>query len=146
MIEASGLVQEAGLDAGVAPGSCISRVLRWWRRFDIVCAVHPQPLHDLYGVLLVSVRVGLRFLEERKLTTPWRCSLSPRTSCIAGTIWSALFPAVLPLPVLIEGGTLLLLVYDVQRERERGHVNPGVHLASCWAQRGLSREKPVNSR
>ena len=65
IIDAAGSVQEAGLDAGVAPGSSSSRVLRWWWRFDIVGAVHPQPMDDLNRVLLVSIRVGLRFLKER---------------------------------------------------------------------------------
>ena len=65
MVEATGFVQEAGLDSGVAPGSGVSSVLRWWQRFDIVLAVQPEPLHDLNHVLLVSVRVGLRFLKER---------------------------------------------------------------------------------
>ena len=65
MVETAGPVQEAGLDSGVAPGSCVSSVLRWRRRLDIVLAVQPEPLHDLNHVLLVSIRVGLRFLEER---------------------------------------------------------------------------------
>ena len=60
--EAAGPVQEAGLDACVVPDTCIACVLWLWRRFDIVGAVHHQPLHDFNGVLLVSVRVGLRGL------------------------------------------------------------------------------------
>ena len=65
MIEASGPVQEAGLNAGVAPGSCVSRVLGWWCRLDIVLAVQPQALDDLDGVLLVLICVGVRRFEER---------------------------------------------------------------------------------
>ena len=52
MIEAAGHIQEAGLEARVAPGCGSSRVLRWLRRFGILLAIHPQPLHDLDHVLL----------------------------------------------------------------------------------------------
>ena len=65
MVEAAWCIQEAGLDSGIAPGSCISRVLGTSRRFDIIGTVHPQPLDVLDRVLLVSIRMGLRFLEER---------------------------------------------------------------------------------
>ena len=66
MVEASGSVQEAGLNAGVAPDSCISIVLAGWRWLDIVLAVQPEPLDDLDRVLLVLVRVGVRSFKERR--------------------------------------------------------------------------------
>ena len=66
MVEAAGPVQEAGLYARVASGSCISLVWRWWRRLDIVLAVQPEPLDDLDRVLLMFVRVGVRGLKERR--------------------------------------------------------------------------------
>ena len=42
MVEAAGSIHEAGLNAGVSPGSCISSVLAWWRWLDIVLAVQPE--------------------------------------------------------------------------------------------------------
>ena len=71
MVETSGPVREAGLDADVAPGSYISRVLRR-RRFDIVGVVQPQPLNALYRMLLVPTRVGRRRFKERSRQR--RCS------------------------------------------------------------------------
>ena len=65
MLEASSPVQEAGLNAGVALGSCVSRVLGCWCRLDIVLAVQPQSLDDLDGVLLVLICVSVRGFEER---------------------------------------------------------------------------------
>ena len=65
MVKAACPLEEAGLDAGVTSGSGISRILRRWCRLDIVLAVQPEPMDDLDRVLLVSIRVGLRFLKER---------------------------------------------------------------------------------
>ena len=59
-------VQEAGLDAGIAPGRGRPSVLARWRWLDIVLAVHSQPLDDLKGVLFVLIRVGIRGLKERR--------------------------------------------------------------------------------
>ena len=66
MVETAGPVQEAGLNARVPTGSCVSRVLGWSCRLDIVLAVQPEPLDDLDRVLLVLVRVGVRGLKERR--------------------------------------------------------------------------------
>ena len=49
-------VQEPGLYPRIGPGSR-SSVLSRWRRFNVVLAMHPQPLDDLKGVL---AHAGLR--------------------------------------------------------------------------------------
>ena len=58
-------VQEPGLYPRIGPGSR-SSVLSRWRRFNVVLAIHPQPLDDLKGVLLMLVCVGVRGFEERR--------------------------------------------------------------------------------
>ena len=66
MVEAAGSIHEAGLNAGVSPGSCISSVLAWWRWLDIVLAVQPESLGNLDRVLLMLIRVGVRSFKERR--------------------------------------------------------------------------------
>ena len=61
----AGPVQEAGLYSRVGPGSARSSVLTRWRQLDVVLAIHPQPLDDLKGVLLMLVYVGVRGFKER---------------------------------------------------------------------------------
>ena len=73
------------------------------------------------------------------------CSSPLPTSRIAGTIWSVLFPSVSQLPVLMERGTLLLLVYAVRAKCERKYVSHVGHHLNCWAQHRFSGEKPVIS-
>ena len=61
---AAGPAQESGLDAWVPLRSRIFRALSRRRRLGIVLAVHSQTLNDLYGMLLMFIRVGIRSFEE----------------------------------------------------------------------------------
>ena len=65
MLEATGSIQESGLDPCSAPGSCISFIWWWWW-LDIVLAVQPEPLDDLDRVLLMFIRVSVGGLKERR--------------------------------------------------------------------------------
>ena len=69
-------IQETGLDARIAPGCGVPRILSGyplsrsvlsrWIRLDIVLAVNSKALHDLKSMLGVGVRVRDRCFKEHR--------------------------------------------------------------------------------